>query len=251
MGNQYKSTVTTTQPPIRIARLGGAMYLIIIVLGMWAELFVRQKLSGAGDLMTMAATIRANELLWRAGVAAELVSLVCVCVLSLTWLTLLRPVSRDLTVLAIVFVITAHAISAIASVHTLSALFPLSGSAWLDVFTPEQLAALARLTQRERAHTFGVSLLLTGCFFLIAGPLIYRSGYLPKTVGVLYALAGAVYIVHTFTLVLAPAMANTVFMVAGPLILLGEGTLSLYLLIKGVQVEGWNRRQQQLAALPA
>jgi hypothetical protein len=133
-----------------------------------------------------------------------------------------------------------------ASLQMLGALFPLSGAGSLASFTPEQVAALARLIQREREHTFGVSLLLSGCFFVIAGPLIYRSGYLPKIVGALYTVAGVGYVAHTFTLVLAPAAANTVFMVAGPLILLGEATLSLYLLIKGVNVDGWNRRQAQL-----
>jgi hypothetical protein len=77
---------------------------------------------------------------------------------------------------------------------------------------------------------------------------MYRSGYLPKVVGVLYTLAGVGYIVHTFALVLAPAMAAGTLMIAGPFILIGETTLSLYLLIKGVQVDGWNRRQAQLSA---
>jgi hypothetical protein len=157
-------------------------------------------------------------------------------------------VNRDLTWLAIFFVLTAHAVGAIASLQTLAALFPLSGAPWLESFTPEQLAALVRLTLRERVHTFGVTLLLSGCFFVIAGPMMYRSGYLPKVVGVLYTLAGVGYIVHTFALVLAPAMAAGTLMIAGPFILIGETTLSLYLLIKGVQVDGWNRRQAQLSA---
>ena len=234
-------------PPIGIARLGGAMYLIIIVLGLFAEVFVRQRLIVANDAMATAANIQAHELLWRCGVAAELLSLICVTVLMLTWLAVLRPVNSDLTWLAIFFALTAHAVGAIGGLDALATLFPLSGAPWLQSFTPEQLAALARLTLREQSHTFGVSLLLSGCFFLIAGPLIFRSGYLPKAVGVLYTIAGVGYIVHTFVLVLAPAMADAVFMVVAPMILLGEASLSFYLLIRGVQVEGWNRRQTQLA----
>ena len=234
-------------PPLRIARLGGAMYLIIIVLGLFAEVFVRQRLIVANDAMATAANIRAHELLWRLGVASELASLMCVTVLMLTWLAVLRPVNRDLTYLAIFFALTGHAVGAIGGVDALAALFPLSGAPWLQAFTPEQLAALARLTLREQSHTFGVSLLLSGCFFVIAGPLIFRSGYLPKAIGVLYTIAGVGYIVHTFTLVLAPAVADRVFMVAAPMILIGETSLSLYLLIVGVQVEGWNRRQTRLA----
>ena len=229
-------------PPIGVARTGGAMYLIIIILGLFAELFVRQRLAGA-DAMTTVANIRAHELLWRFGVAAELLSLICVTVLVRTWLVVLTPVSRDLAWLAIFFSLGAHAVGAVASLQTLSALYPLNATA----FTPEQVAALVRLATRERVYTFGVTLLLSGCFFVVAGPLIYRSGYLPKFVGALYTIAGVGYIAHTFVLVLAPAYADRLFMVAGPMILLGEATLSLYLLIKGVQVEGWNRRQAQLA----
>jgi Domain of unknown function (DUF4386) len=234
-------------PPLRIARLGGAMYLMIILLGLFSEVFVRQRLV-VGDVMAAAANIRAHELLWRCGVAAELLSLMCVIVLALTWRAVLGPVNRELTWLAIFFVLTAHAVGAIASLQFLSALFPLSSAPWLASFTAEQIAALVRLAMRERTYTFGVTLLLSGCFFVIAGPMIYRSGYFPKVVGLLYTLAGAGYIVHTFTLVLAPAMADRVLMVAGPAILIGETTLSLYLLIKGVRVEGWNRRQAQLVA---
>jgi hypothetical protein len=223
------------------------MYLIIILLGLFAEVAVRQRLIVAGDVMATAANIRAHELLWRFGAASELLSLICVTVLMLTWLALLRPVNRDLTYLAIFFALTAHAVGAVASVDGLAALFPVSGGAALQAFTSEQLAGLARLTLREQSHTFGVSLMLSGCFFLVAGPLMVRSGYLPKAIGVLYTIAGAGYVGHTFVLVLAPTMVDRVVMVVGPVILLGEASLSLYLLTMGVQVDGWHRRQLQLA----
>ena len=100
-------------PPIGIARLGGAMYLSIILLGLFAEIFVRHGLIVANDAMATAANIRAHEFLWRCGVASELVSLMCVTVLMLTWLAVLRPVNRDLTYLAIVFSLTAHAVGAV------------------------------------------------------------------------------------------------------------------------------------------
>jgi len=227
------------------------MYVLIIFLGLFAEVFVRQRLIVGNDAMVTAANIRAHEVLWRCGVASELVSLICVTVLMLTWLAVLRPVSRDLTALAIFFALTAHAVGAIASLDALAALFPLNGASWLQSFNPEQLAALTRLTIREQSHTFNLSLLLSGCFFTIAGPLIFRSGYLPKVIGILYTAAGVGYIVHTFVLVLAPERADVVFAVVGPFILLGETSLSLYLLIKGVQVDGWNRHQLQLARVHA
>lgn len=232
-------------PPLAVARLGGAMYLIIIVLGIFGEVFVRQRLIVA-DALATATNIRAHELLWRWSVATELISLISVTVLMLTWLAVLRPVNRDLTLLALFFALTAHALGAVSALDILGTLFPLGNAPYLQAFTPEQLAALARITIRQQGHAYGVSLLLSGCFFLIAGPLIFRSGYLPKVVGVLYTIAGVGYIVHTFVLVLAPAFAGRVFLVVAVPILIGETSLSLYLLIKGVDVAAWNRRQTKL-----
>ena len=234
-------------PPVPVARLGGAMYLVIIILGLFGEI-VRQRLIVTSDAVATARNIQLHEWLWRWSIATELVSLICVTVLMLTWLALLRPVSRDLTWLAIFFALTAHAVGTTSLLDTLAALFPLGDAGYLRAFTPEQLAALTRLVLREQGHAYGVSLLLSGCFFLIAGPLIFRSGYLPRFVGVLYTIAGVGYITHTFVLVLAPAAADLVFMVVAPLILIGEGSLSLYLLIKGLDVAGWNRRQSLSAA---
>ena len=233
-------------PPIATARLGGVMYLIIIVLGIFGEL-VRRRLVVANDAIATVGNIRAHELLWRTTVATELVSLVCVTVLMLTWLAILRPVGRDLTWVAVFFALTAHAVGAVSLLDTLAALFPLGDAPYLRAFSPDQLAALTRLVLREQGHAYGVGLLLSGCFFLIAGPLIFRSGYLPKTIGILYTIAGVGYVAHTFALVLAPSIADGVFNVVAPFILLGETSLSLYLLMKGVNVDGWNRRQRALS----
>jgi hypothetical protein len=235
-------------PPLGVARLGGAMYLILIALGLYAEVFVRQRLIVAGDAIATAANIRGHELLWRSSIATELLSLICVTVLMLTWLALLRPVSRDLTLLALFFALTAHAVGAVSLLDGLHALFPLGDAPYLQSFTPGQLAVLTRIAIREQAQAYGVSLLLSGCFFLVAGNLIYRSGYLPKLIGALYSIAGVGYIANTFVLVLAPDLTDTIFPVVAVPILAGELSLSLYLLIRGVDIAGWNRRQAALAA---
>jgi hypothetical protein len=231
--------------PQGLARLGGALYLAIIGLGIFAEVLVRQRLLVADDAMATAANIRAHELLWRWGVAAELFSLICVTVLLLVWVVLLRPVHRDLTILAVAFVLVSHIVQAASLVDLWATLFPLGEAGYLRAFTPEQLAAMARLAIRTHGHGFGVSLLFSGCFFLVAGYLIFRSGYLPRFIGVLYQIAGLGYVTHTFVMVLAPGLAGRVFLAAVAPILLGELSLSLWLLFKGVDAEGWNRRQMR------
>lgn len=229
-------------PPQRLARLGGLLYLIVIGLGLFLEAVVRRRVVVADDALATAANLRAHELLWRWGIAAELLSLVCVTVLLMVWVVLLSPVSRRLTWLAVFFSLVANIVQAAGVVDSIAALFPLGRASYLGAFTTEQLAAMARLAIRAQAHGFSVSLLFSGCFFLVAGPLIFRSGYMPRLVGVLYGMAGVGYATHTFALVLAPALAGQVFLAAAAPIFIGELTLSLWLLIKGVNSEGWTRR---------
>ena len=79
--------------PRVLARLGGALYLIMIVLGMLGELFVRGKIIVWGDATATAANLRSMESLWRFGIASELFQGICAVVLALIIYILTRPVS--------------------------------------------------------------------------------------------------------------------------------------------------------------
>ncbi|HEY7215396.1 MAG TPA: DUF4386 domain-containing protein [Thermoanaerobaculia bacterium] len=227
--------------PRAITRIGGLLYLIIIVIGIFGEAFVRGRIVVAGDAAATAANLRAMEPLWRFGIAAELVLLSCAIALTLIFFILLRPVSRDLAYLAVFFNLVSIAVEAVAALNLVAALFPLGNAAYLKAFTPEQLQAMASLSVRSHGHGFGVALIFFGFVCIIVGYLIFRSGYLPRTIGVLMQIAGWCYLIDSFALILAPAFANRIF----PAILLpsfvGEASFCLWLLVKGVNVERWER----------
>ncbi|HUJ14761.1 MAG TPA: DUF4386 domain-containing protein [Thermoanaerobaculia bacterium] len=199
----------------RLARIGGALYLVIIAIGLWGEMFVRGRL-------TTADAIRAHESLWRAHIAAELLLLICAIALLAILYILFRPVNRDLAVLAVFFNIVAIAIEANSTLSLIQAVLP-SGS---DVTT---------LALRTHANAFGVSLLFFGCFCIVIGILIYRSGFMAKTIGILMAIAGVCYLINSFALIAAPPLAHVLF----PAILIpsfiGELSFALYLAIVGVR----------------
>src|SRR4051794_20888468 len=111
------------------ARIGGLMYLIIIVLGAVGELVVRSRILVPGDAAATAANLQSLESLWRFGIASELIVGVCTIVLSLVLYVLLRPVSRDLALLATFFNLIAIAVQAAYSVKLIEALFPLGNAA--------------------------------------------------------------------------------------------------------------------------
>lgn len=229
--------------PQVLSRIGGVLYLIIIVLGLFGEAFVRDRIIAPGDATATAANIRSLESLWRFGIAGEFLLLICATVLTLILFALLRPVHRDLALLTVFFNLVTIAVEAVAALNLVAALFPLGNAGYLRAFEPEQLHAMASLAVRSHGYGFGIALIFFGCECLVLGYLIFRSSYLPRTIGVLMQIAGVCYLANSFALLLAPTFANRLF----PAILLpafvGEVSLCLWLLVKGVNVEKWKAAQ--------
>lgn len=213
------------------------LYLIIIAGGIFGEAFIRGRIVVEGDARATAANITAFESLWRLGIAAEVFMLMCTVALAWIFYVLLRPVSRDLALLAVLFNLVSIAVETVNEQRLLEALFPLGKGRYLAAFQPEQLDALSYLSLRSYDHGFGISLLFFGCECLVLGYLIFRSGYLPKTIGILMQLAGWSYLVNSFALLLSPRLAGRIFPAIMLPVLLGEGSLCLWLLLKGVDEE--------------
>ena len=133
------------------------------------------------------------------------------------------------------------AVQAVAVLNLVAALFPLGNAAYLKAFTPEQLYALTRLAIRSHGYGYGLSLLFFGSCFLVHGRLIFRSGFLPKVLGILIQVAGACYLTNSFALFLAPTFADRIFPAILVPAFVGEASLCLWLLVKGVNVEKWRQ----------
>jgi hypothetical protein len=237
-------TIGERLSPRVYARIAGALYLITIVLGAAEEICVRGRIFVSKDAVATAANLRSMEFLWRLGIASEMLLAIITIVVALILYALLRPVSRDLALLMTFFGLTAVTVETAFSLHLVEALLPLGNAAYLKAFTPEQLDVMSSLAIRAHGMGFGIALLLFGPFFLIAGYLVFKSGYFPKAIGVLYLLPGVSYMTSSFALILAPAFASRYyFAIASPAIL-GEGALCLWLLVKGVNAGSWEELER-------
>jgi uncharacterized protein DUF4386 len=227
-----------TSPQV-YARIGGVLYLMIIVIGFCTEFFVREKLVVPGDVTATANNIITYESLWRISIAGDLILLVCAVPLTLILYVLLRPVSKNLALLVVFFNIVEFPIEAVSKLCLFAALF-LSGKAdYLKAFEPHQLYALVNISLKLHDYGFGIDLIFFGFACLVYGYLLFRSGYFPRTLGVLMAIAGLSYLVNSFTLILAPAYAGTIFLIL-VFALIGELSFCLWLIVKGVNVQRWN-----------
>jgi hypothetical protein len=155
---------------------------------------------------------------------------------------LLRAVSKQLVLLAVMFNLVSLAVESISKLFLL-AISPMLGNAqYLKAFGTQQLQVLANFTLESHDIAFNIALIFFGFTCLVNGYLIFKSGYLPKFIGVLMQIAGLSYLIACFAALFAPTLSDqlTPAILIPPLI--GESSFCLWLLIKGVNLAKWRER---------
>jgi hypothetical protein len=149
---------TVETSPQGYARIGGVLYLVIIVLGAFAEGFVTDKLVVPGDAATTAHNIMASPVLWHLSVAGDLI--VALCAVPLLWIEylLLRPVSKHLVLLAVLFNLVSLAVETRSKLFLLLVVPTLGNAHYLKAFEPQQLQILANLALKSHDIAFNIAL---------------------------------------------------------------------------------------------
>lgn len=224
--------------PQTYARCAGVLYLFIIATAMFAEAFVRGKLIVSGDAAATAGNIQAHETLFRFGLAADVSNVSADIGVALILYALLRPVDRNLALLAALLRVAFDVVYAVALLFQYEALRILEAGG-LDGFDAHQTQGLVLLAMKLHGAGYLVGLVFFGLGLLVLGYLIWKSGYLPRAIGALLLIAGSGYLVNSFARFLAPPVADALF----PWSLLpgfvAELALCLWLLIKGVDLRKW------------
>jgi len=229
---------TETSPQV-YARIGGLAYLIIIVAGAFGELFIRNKIMVPGDAAATAHNIATSPLLWRIGIAGDLAMHVCDLFLAIVYYLLLRRVNKNLAMLSVLFGLIQTAVLVANKLNLVMPLLFLGNEDYLKAFDPQQLQVLSYIAIKAHGYGFGIGLIFFGFECLIDGYLIFKSGFLPRFLGVLILIAGLCYLVNSFALILFPAVSDAIFQVVMAPIFLSELSMCLWLLIKGVNVTKW------------
>lgn len=217
-----------------IARVAGLLYLIVIGTGLFAEVFVRQAFKVSGDALATAKNIQSGEMLFRLGVVADIVNFVCglPCVLIIYYL--FKRINKFLLQLALVFVIIQTAIIAVNLLNQTSPLLFLGNSTYLKTFEPNQLASLSQLSLNIQGVGYAIGLVFFGFYCLLVGYVFFKSKMVPKLLGILYMISGIGYLLSNFTMLLSKGFANPLFSYVAIPIFIGELSLCLWLLIKGI-----------------
>lgn len=230
-------------PVQRLARIGGWLYLLLIALGFCAEMFVRAKIIQGSDAAATSARLIDMETLWRGGILAEITAFLSVTILSAIYFILFRPVNPLLNLIAAFLRIVAIAIQSVALMQLVAALYPLGSAPYLHAFTAGQLQAMSFLAIRSFNNGYSLALLFFGFCFLFHGQLIARSGFLPRTLGRMIQVSGLCYFSFGVLSFASPASANHAFPFLSLPAFIGEFSLCMWLIIKGVDSQKWHALQ--------
>jgi Domain of unknown function (DUF4386) len=183
--------------------------------------------------------------MFRVGIAADLSTFVCAVALTVILYVLLKPVSRNMALLMLGFNLVQDAIGGLNVLNAYRPLQLLGGAAYLNVFSREQLEAMALLSVNTHSVGFAVALMFFGCSCVALGYLTFTSEFLPKALGGLMAIAGACYLTNSAALLLSPRLASILF----PSILvpafIGELLFAVWLTVKGVNVARWQEKAER------
>ncbi len=205
-GAPMTDRIAETSPRAQ-ARIAGFLYLIVIVTGGWAQLFVRAHLIVRDDAVATAANIATHALLFRLGLVADLAGVAAYIGVTAVLYRLLRPAGRELSLLAAFFSLTGCAVMAANLVNHLAPLVLLGGAHYLSAFSAEQLQALSMSFLKLQAYGYVIATIFFGLYCFSLGWLIVRSTFLPRVLGVLLVIGGTCYLANGFTIFVFPGYA--------------------------------------------
>jgi len=223
------------------ARIAGVCYLITICMGVFAEVFVRGKLVVSDDAAATAANILAHEPLYRLGLVADVIMLASYIAVTLLFYVLFKPVGASLSLLAAFFSLVGIGVLAVNCLTHVAPLIFLRGARSLSGFETTQLQGLALASLKLHSRGYSISGVFFGPYCVLVGYLTFRSGFLPRTIGVLMAIGGMSYLTSSFALFALPSVAAhlpDVTVLGG----IAELSLTLWLMVLGVDTLKWEEK---------
>ena len=217
------------------ALLAGVGYVVLFVLGIFANFIVREGLVVGGDAGQSAANILESEGLFRWGMVSFLAIFVIDVVVAWALYVLFKRASQELSLVTAWFRIVYTIFLGVALIFFYQALQLISGAEFLRVFDPGQLEAQALVALDTFNSTWLIGLLAFGVHLVLLGWLVSRSGAGPRLLGYLLMVAGAAYVADTaaHTLLSNYVDYENLFLgiVAIPSVI-AEGWMALWLLLK-------------------
>ena len=234
-------SLSSTDSPQTTARLAGALWLIVIAVSI-ASLFAAPSVNINGSPAETAASILAAETPYRFAFALLFVGSLCYLGVTALLYELVRPINRSVALFGAFAGLAGLTIGAASAVNELGALDLLKQASTAAPAAANQLQTIAQFALRDGPE-FKVGMVFFGLQIASVGYLILRSTLVPRLIGGVLVAGGLSYIISSFATFVAPALGARLSPLVIPIAILGEGSLTLWLLFKGVNVPDSRRSQ--------
>jgi hypothetical protein len=218
----------------KTAKMAGFLYLIYIVITIVADVFGRSNLIVFGDAAATARNIMASEWQFRIGITGDLVSAVFFLLAAWALYVLLKPVNKDLALLFVLLNLGGVAVYSINLLNQFAAVLLLSGADYMKVFQADQLQALAMFFLNLHKNGYWISQIFFGAWLFPLGYLVFKSGFLPRILGIVMMIHCVGWLMTFLQFFLFPGF-EVITYLTYPLGFISEFGLTLWLLIKGVK----------------
>jgi hypothetical protein len=225
-------------PPQKIARAAGFIFLSIFFLGMTTELFIRPGMIVPGDAAATVEKIAASAALFRLSLVSDLVRQALLIVLPLVLYKLLKPVNKDIASLMVIFALVCVPISLLNELNHFAVLLLSSGAGDFTAFNADQMNTLVMFFLELRQYGTYIPQVVS-FWILLLGFLVFKSGFLPGILGILLIFASCCYMASAVLFLLLPTLDAAIL---GLCAFIAESVFYLWLLIKGVNAEVWEKQ---------
>jgi len=218
--------------PARVARITGGIYLAYILASVLATMLGQ---IGMGDAPQVYQAIVTNEGSFRLGLVVALTSGFLFLMVAWGLYVLLRPVNRNLALLFLLLNAVGVAIAGASMLPLVSAMLQGDAASHMEAFSAAQLEGLAYLSINVYKLGFVTAQLFFGTWLFPLGYLVYKSGFLPRFLGVILVLDGVAVLVWFLQALLLPdypALRSPGLALS----FVAEFGLALWLLVMGVKV---------------
>ncbi len=222
-------------PTDKAARIAGAVYLSMAFTAPFSLIYVPSKLIVHGNATATADNILAHQTMFRLSTLGELVGQVIFICLGFALYRLLRDVNKTWAWLMVGFVLVSAAVGFLNALNNIAALILFRGGEFLTVFDKPQRDALAMLFLRLHSHGHFINEIFWGLWLFPFGLLVFRSGFLPRLIGVWLMLDCFGWIALSVIALFFPNYYEAAFKWLQPA-LFAELAIGLWLLIKGAKV---------------
>lgn len=216
------------------ARLAGLLYLFLVITGVYCVMYVPSQITGLGDAVTTAKNILSNEFLFRTGIIGDIISNTIFLFLVLVLYRLFKQVNEHRAKLMVALVIVQIPAVFFMEAFNITSLMILKGEI-LKTFELNQRQDLAILLLKINDYGTLILKMFWGLWLIPFGQLVYKSGFIPRILGILLIIAGIAYMIDSFISLLFPSYHAFVNQPILLFVAIGEISIMLWLLIKGVK----------------